>query len=518
MKLIAFMLVLFTFTSCISVKEHNRRADTPVPAEKLKDDVDFAHRKLLQLHPRLYWYISKDSLDKKFDSLKSSITQPLKPNDFFCRLAPVISSVRQGHLRLYPYERRFTAKEIRHLKKQKGLLSRFNFITDGSQIFVKDNPDKIPNMNVGTEILSIKGMAVPELLAKYRSVINSDGYNTTFQRYSLSRRWPGLFTNEFGILDSVQVETRYGNERKSFYLYREKITTEEKIATDKQNRKITKSETGKTKDYNILTKSYNRDLQFPTNDSTIAYMKIKTFSGTYSRRFYRESFATLRKSPARYLILDVRDNLGGSLSEIHNLYSYLTPEPFKFIRDIEVTSRFSVLHADYFSEIPLLLKPLAAAGYPLYLLGSVLSVKKTDGRFYLRNNNPFTLKNPKKNHFSGKTYLLINGSSFSASSLLASKLKDARRAVLIGEETGGANDGTVAGRYSTEKLPHSKLKLPVGLMLVQPDIKITETKKGVEPDHEMNPTLLEILHKKDLMMDWVMKDIRHNHSPKIQKP
>ena len=35
--------------------------------------------------------------------------------------------------------------------------------------------------------------------------------------------------------------------------------------------------------------------------------------------------------------------------------------------------------------------------------------------------------------------------------------------------------GTVAGIYSTQKHPNSKLKLPIGLFLVQPNIEFTHT-------------------------------------------
>jgi C-terminal processing protease CtpA/Prc len=52
---------------------------------------------------------------------------------------------------------------------------------------------------------------------------------------------------------------------------------------------------------------------------------------------------------------------------------------------------------------------------------------------------------------------LINGASFSASSIISAKLKYEKRAVIVGEETGGANDGTVAGVNNTVTLPHSKL-------------------------------------------------------------
>ncbi|KEY19460.1 S41 family peptidase [Kaistella antarctica] len=509
MKNIILFSFLFLIFSCVSVKKHNEKLEVPISVKDLKNDVDFTQRKLEQLHPNLYWFITKEELDYQFDSLKVTIQKPLKPNEFYQKLAPVIAKIKEGHLRLYPYDKRLTKKEIKHLKNQKGLLNRYNFIVEDNRIFVKNNVDKIPNMNVGTEILKIKDIPIHVLLVKYKPLINSDGDNTTFQRYSMARRWPSFFTAEYGILDSVKIEAQYKDVVKTFYIQREKITKEEKEKTKKENKKLTKSENGKTKDYNIISKSFNRDLQFPTKDSTIAYMKIKTFSGTYSRKFYKQSFALLKKSPAKYLILDVRDNLGGSLSEINNLYSYFVTEDFKFIKDMEVTSRASMFHATYFNGVPVLAKPIAALTYPLYLVATALSVKKKDDKFYLRNNGLFSLKKAKPNHFQGKIYVLINGSSFSASSIISSKLKGDNRAFLVGEETGGTNDGTVAGRYSTEKLPSSKLRLPIGLMLVQPNIAFTETKKGVVPDKEIIPTLQEVLTKKDIQLEWIMEEIKN---------
>lgn len=506
MKKIIFFLLLLLISSCASVKKHNARLEIPVSAEKLKKDVDFAHQKLVELHPKLYWYISEEDLNYHFDSLKTTISKPLKPNEFYQKLAPVIAKIKEGHLRLFAYDKRLTKKEIKKLKNQKGLLTRYNFVVDHDRIFVKDNNDKIQNMNVGTEILQIKDFPVKELLEKYKPLVNSDGFNTTFQKYAMAKRWPSFFTAEYGILDSVKIEAKYQNQVKTFYIYREKISKEEKKKIEQQNKKLTKSETGKTKDYNIITKSFNRDLQFPSKDSSFAYMKIKTFSGNFSNKFYKQSFAMLKKSPAKYLILDVRDNLGGSLSEINNLYSYLVSEDFKFVNG-EVTSRTSMLKADYFTYFPTLTKPFAAISYPFYLVGSMFPVKKVDGKFYFKNWGVFAVNKPKKDNFDGKIYVLINGSSFSASSIIASKLKGEHRAFLVGEETGGANDGTVAGRYSTKKLPNSKLELPIGLMLIQPNIKFTEMKKGVLPNHEIIPTLQQVLQKKDIELEWIINQI-----------
>ncbi|WP_027376249.1 S41 family peptidase [Kaistella palustris] len=510
MRHFALLFVVFACTSCVSVKRYNEKLEIPVAAEKLRNDVDFSYAKLQKLHPNLYWYISREDLEYKFDSLKSTIQKPLRPNEFYQKLAPVIAQIREGHLRLVSNEKRLTKKEIKDLKNQKGLLSRYNFLVDEDRIFVLDNADKIPNMEVGGELLKIHDIPVKDLLGKYRPFVNSDGYNTTFQKYMLAKRWPQYFTSEFGILDSVKVETKYQNNVRSFYLHREKMSAAEKKKDKLENKKLSNSETGKTRDYNIYTRTYNRDLQFPTADSAVAYMKIKTFSGVYSRRFYRQSFAQLQKSPAKTLIIDIRNNLGGSLYEVNNLYSYLVSTDFQFINDIEVTSRASVFHADYFRGSPLYLIPLQALSYPIYLAGTAFSTKKVAHRFYLRNNGFFSLKKPKRNNFKGKIYVLINGSSFSAASILAAKLKGDGRAFLVGEKTGGANDGTVAGRYSTEKLPGSELYLPIGLMLIQPHINFTHTEKGVTPDFRILPTIKQLLEKKDVQLDWIMNDLKKN--------
>lgn len=512
MKKIYLLIFITFFTSCISVKKYNQELLTPISEEKLIEDVDFTYKSLQKNHPDLYGYISKEKLDYKFDSLKTTLIKPLTPSEFYKKLAPVIAEVRQGHLNLIIPFKRLTKKEIKNLEKQKGLFSRYNFVLDGDKIFVKDNADKVPNMNVGIEILEINDEKSTDLLVKYRPFITSDGYNSTYQKYAMARRWATYFTVENGYLDSVKLKTKYQNQIKTFYLSREKQTKIEK----KAEKVFTKQkEQQKTKDYNPDTKVYNRSLDFKTKDSSVALMSIKTFSGIKSKRFYRESFKTLSNAKTKFLIIDLRNNLGGSLSEIHDLYRYLGADKYPFITDIEVTDQGSLLRADYFKSIPLLAKPLAAVTYPFYAFGSLLSVYKKKDHFYLRNNL-FAIKKPKKDAFYGKLYVLINGSSFSASSIISSKLKSDERATLVGEETGGGNDGTVAGRYTTKKLPNSHIQFPIGLMKIKPNIDFTNTQKGVLPNVIMVETPLEILEKEDKMLKYVLDEIGLNKNIETQ--
>ncbi|MFC6268584.1 S41 family peptidase [Frigoriflavimonas asaccharolytica] len=512
MKKIYYFLLVLLLSSCISVKKYNEQLLTKIPVEKLKKDVNFTYKKLQKNHPDLYGFTSKENLDFKFDSLKFTIKSPLNPSEFYQKLAPLITEVQQGHLNLMIPAKRLTKKEIKNLEKQKGLFSRYNFILDGDKIFVKDNADKIENMDVGTEILEINEEKSSILIEKYKPYIASDGYNTSYEKYALSRRWPTFFTVENGILDSVKLKVKFNNEIKIFYLKREPVSKKEKKAEKIYTKK---KEEQKTQDYNPNTRSYNRSIDFKTKDSSVVLMTIKTFSGVKSKSFYKESFQTLSDKKVKYLILDLRNNLGGSLAEIHDLYRYLGADKYPFITDIEVTDSASLLRADYFSSIPWLAKPLAAITYPFYAFGSLLSVKKKDGQILLRNNL-FSSKKPRKNAFEGEIYVLINGSSFSASSIISSKLKGDGRAILVGEETGGANDGTVAGRYNTVKLPNSKILFPIGLMKISPNIVFTKTKKGVEPNIEMIESTTEILQKKDKVLHYVLEEISKKNSIEIK--
>ena len=510
MKKTIYFLIVCLLTSCISVKTYNKNLEKPISAEKLKTDVDFAYLKLRQLHPNLYWYISKNSLDYKFDSLKTTIIKPLKPLEFYLKLEPVIAKIKEGHLRVIIPAKKLTRKEQKFLKTQKGLFGRYNFAIDDERLYVLDNAEKIPDMQVGTELLKINNTPIKNLLKSYKKLITSDGKNQTFQKYYLAKSWASFFTYENGILDSVKLETKYQNNIRTFYLKRDKISKIEKKAEIIEAKKKEKS--NKNNDYNSTRKLYNRSLSFETKDGSVAYMVINSFSNTRSRKFYKESFATLKKAKTKYLIIDVRNNFGGSVAEINNLYSYLTDKKLKFLDDIEVTSNKSMYHADFFNQIPGFVKPLATIAYPFYLVGTAFSNKDKNGKHYLKTN--YSVKKIKEDNFKGKLYVLINGGSFSAASILPSKLKGDKRAFLVGEETGGANDGSVAGRYSTETLPNSKLKLPIGLMLFQPNITFTNTEKGVVPNKEIIPTISEVLQKKDVQKEWILNQIKENEAKK----
>ncbi len=68
----------------------------------------------------------------------------------------------------------------------------------------------------------------------------------------------------------------------------EKKKSKEDKKKEKNDKKPTEEK--KTKDYNPVTKSFNRNLKFLEKDSSIAYIKIKTFSGLILKNFTEKLF------------------------------------------------------------------------------------------------------------------------------------------------------------------------------------------------------------------------------------
>lgn len=512
-KIHGMLFLLLLITSCISVRKDNEQKSVCIPPEKLKQDVDFAHSKLRELHPQLYWYISENELNRKFDSLKKTLDAPLTPLEFYFKLQPVIADVREAHLSLRIPMKKLTRREEKSMENKKAMFSRFEYYVEGSHLYIARNKDSVENIRPGTEILAINNIPASAYLKRYGRLVNSDGFNTTFQPYFLKDWLFYFYVAENGYQDRAKLETLYEGKIKNVYLKRETKSTDE-IQKEKELSKRTQER--KINDYVAFNDSYNRNFSFLDADSTIAYIKVKSFSQTFASAFYREAFRKIKAAEAPYLIIDIRNNYGGSLEEINTLYTYLSTEPFTLIKPSQVASGTAPLKTRYFRKSTPLEYAAKIFTYPAFFFGQIFSTYKKNGIAYYRIRADKTSA-PAKDAFTGKVFVLMNGGSFSASSILAAKLKYDKKAVLVGEETGGANDGTVAGFYSYQQLPHSRIDLPIGLVWVQPDIAFTHTRKGVLPDIPVKETLADIIRKKDPQLERVLDEIKKESTIKKQQ-
>lgn len=518
-KGLLLVLVCITFLSCRSVKKYNAQINSSHDIESLKKDVDKIYNQLKKHHPKLYQYISKNDLDFKIDSLKNSIQIPLNSREFYKKIAPIISSIRQGHISVGSANRKFTNKENKVLKKKKFEFYNLDFEYLNNKLWIVSARGK-DSILIGSEVVKLGSDSSQYLVNIFKKRFSSDGFNKTMYNRAIGRYFSSFYYKDKGFQNSLNITLKNNDSTFVKALKRiskkdkkkdsvnilkpKKLTLNEKVIKKraKKNRKKEKRRRG----YITKTKEYTRNFNFKGEDGTIAYMKLRSFTNGKFRKFYKESFVKIDSAKSKVLIVDLRDNGGGRISEIDYLYSYLTNKDYKFMEPSEVNSRLPFFKYLMSNTTPMSLKIASGILSPLIATQNLLRTKKNGNKFYYRFKYS-NVRKPKSLNFTGKIYVLINGNSFSASSLISTHLKENKNVVFVGEETGGAYNGCVAGIYKIYELPTSKLKVRMGLMQIEAPYKQIPDGYGIKPNVQVFPTLEDRILKKDPELDWVFQDI-----------
>ncbi len=518
MKRIVIPLIIIVLAGCVSVKNHNRKIEQKYSVKQLKNDVDYVYNKLQKLHPELYWYISKEKLDYKFDSLKTTIKEPLTSLEFYHKISPVIACVGQGHIQVSPPVKRLTKEEKRKYgRKSKHPLKKFTYEYDGNKLYIIKNKSDYKDIKPGSEVVSVNGIKTADIIDKYKKDYASDGYNKTFLNRRYSWSFSRFFYTETGVYDSIMFKTSYRDTTLVTCLRaldkKEKKDSVANVKLDSVKRDtvdIAKADTLK-KDKPKGIHIGSRKLRFIDKDSTIAFMRIKSFALS-GKRFYKKSFAAIDSAKANILIIDLRDNTGGKLNDVANLYSYLADTSFVFLDKSVVTKRTSMTHLGMFRNASTVGKIIHLIITPIrwgFGIGRYMKVHRgDDGRLYYAFKQS-KLKEPRLNRFKGDVYVIINGGSFSASSIISSNLKGSGRAVFVGEETGGAYNGTVAGAMPKRKTPNTNINFSFGHVLIQPHYKTNIKGHGIYPDEHVTTSIKDKIDGKDSELEWIIEDIKN---------
>lgn len=518
-KLFLAITVSLLLANCTSVEKFNQKITQPIAVEKLQKDVNYTQYKLEKLYPSLYTYISKEQLNTKFDSIRNVIKQPMTSKEFFFLISPVIASVRQGHMSMTPVAKRIPKKEAKRLKQfGDGPLSQFTYEWQNNKMFVIKNKSKKKTIQLGAEVISINKVLPQDIYKKYSKTFTSDGFNTTFLRKFFTKRFSVFMINEIGINDSLTFVLKQNDSVFTQIISRNKPIKKVQSKLNDSTKAIPKPVVNKAKikaekkrqriyGYDTTTKEYCKTLQIIASDSSAAILKIRNFSKGKYITAYDKIFDSIKKSNIKTLIIDIRDNPGGRVAEVVNLYSYFTDKDYVLLQPAIVTSKTSLWRSGFFKQIPKIAYPIVGSVYPIYMGFSYLRTKKLDNGTFTYGLTGSKSRKFDAKHFPGKIYVIINGGSFSAACILSSSLKSNPNVTFVGEETGGAFNGTVAGLMPVLKLPNSKIPWRIGLM----DIKtINQTElngRGIFPDKEIIPTIQDKIANKDIELEWILNDV-----------
>ena len=214
------------------------------------------------------------------------------------------------------------------------------------------------------------------------------------------------------------------------------------------------------------------------------------------KTFFRNSFRALKEHNISSLVIDVRGNGGGSVSNSTFLTRYISDNKFKVADSLYAMNRNSrykkYIQAYFFNR----------------LFMKIMTARKKDGHYHFGYFERHYFKPKKKNHYPGQVYILTGGNSFSATTLFAGMVKDQENVLLVGEETGGGAYGNTAWLIPDVTLPETGVRFRLPLFRLVISTKIPKDGKGVQPEIEVLPTVEDIQRGIDYKMEKALELIR----------
>jgi hypothetical protein len=494
MRISLLIFIVIIATGCGSLKSSFNPTKKYSP-HQLEKDYTIFENVLEESHPGLYWYTSKDSMDYYFNWGKQQIKDSLTEPEFRKVLSYVISKMDCGHTTVRSSKK--YSKYLDTLRNEKFFPLSLKLWDDTTVVAANLNRrDSI--LKRGTVIKAIDHKPLKEITDTLFKFISSDGYNLTHKFQSLSNRgiFGSLYTGVYGMANRYSIDYSDSTGKNHSVIIPVYDPAKDTVNRGAIRRFIrpTKKE---RKRMNLQTM---RSLRLDTTGS-IAFLDVNSFGRGYQlKRFFRQSFHTLRKDRVQNLVIDVRGNGGGSVTNSTLLSKYLANNKFKVCDSLYAINR----HSRYRSYI---------SNYffnRLFML--IFTRKKPDGRYHFAWFENHYFKSKRKNHFNGKSYVLIGGNSFSATTLFANSIIEQNNVIVVGEETGGGSYGNTAWLIPDVKLPETKLQFRLPLFRLVMDRSKPKTGHGIIPEVEVKPSVEAIRRNADYKLDKVMELIKETSS------
>jgi C-terminal processing protease CtpA/Prc len=500
------------FTACVSTKKYNSKIRAKHSPEKLKVDLDIIKKSLEEAHPGVYWYISKSELDFKFDSLKNILTDSASSIEFYRMVAPVVAAVKCGHTRLvYPGIKLSSSQKDSIKNAGKAPLAQLHYFVDSNRIYVPFVNDRsLVKYVKGAEILAIDSVPTSEIIKQTKRLFSSDGYNQTFYNQVLDQSFAAYYYLKYARKDSSLLTLKKADSTYNYYIKTiepqkskrkinllsaeedKKIKEQQRLANKIKNRNRYKGIDNEGK--SILNFSYDSIIK------STAIIKVKSFAFDHSNfhRFFRESFKEIKEKNIQNLILDLRDNGGGNLMSCNLLFRYLCNKKHQYTGRAYITklNPKALKYKDdssFTKTLNILLTPTN------WLAKRILTGKDSIGYYNKLPTDHF--KKPKKYVYDQKLFVLTNGFSFSATSLLSANLQQVNTGTFIGEETGGGYNKCTAGRIPYLVLPETNLKLRLPLKVIQTTNQRKLEGRGVFPKYLVKENFPDVLNRKDKALE-----------------
>jgi hypothetical protein len=465
---------------------NKKSGETTFSVKQLQEDFTVFRTSLEEIHPGLYSFISKDSLDIYFDNTSSKLNLPMTKDEFFRLLTPLIVKIYDEHTSLdfsYKYD---------SIKKLLPIKIRWV----NNEPFINKNLLQNPNVILGSKIISINGRNVNEIFKELKSNYQNGTPDETLEYDVYSLHFDYLYASFIDQPDSFNIEAVNPVSKMKYVIHSPSI-----LITDTVHcLRIPQMAANYCRKDTAYRFSIDKKNDFAK--MTISGLNPYEMEATKIdfRKQLEQNFNSIEKNKIDNLIIDLRYCFGGDPLLGAELISYLADQPFHIFDTI--TSRIEKIPTyskyanwtpeDWKAEAPLLRE----------LKGST-STK--NGWSTLRDTTILP-----KRKFKGSLYILINSDIHSAAAITAALLKYNTTATFIGTPISGPYNSGNAIDLITITLPNTKINMYVPLLHYSyaiPD-NLQENKKGLIPDILISPTINDIIKNKDLLLDSTISLVR----------
>jgi len=414
--------------------------------DEYREDLDELAKKMTATHPNVFKFISKKNFWNLIEEKKKLITATTTFAEFMWHCDEIIASINCSHTSVNGFY-----QELEMLPVTLSFPLQTRLIND--QLFVINPMNNESKVKIKDEITSINGVPTINVLKEVYKHLPSQGYIETTKKH-LFNIWSTCFIPYAMDFPDSYTITLNGSS--------------EPIALNKaQEKRIL------PKDPSIQNCEKNLCLDFLHNDQTALltigsfnYYKVRD-SYTYFKDFIDSSFVEINSKKSKNLIIDVRNNGGGSQSASIHLLRYLVDKPFTYYSNADFEGK----------------------------------KKRIEGEESV---------NPYKNRYDGRLYFLIDGVGNSTTGHFMSIVKVLKLGTIIGEELGSNQFCSAGGK--TFRLSHTKLIYTVADNTHESMATSLPDETGILPDIYVTQSLDDYLNRIDAVKVHTLKLISKNEN------
>lgn len=460
-----------------------------IPPEDARADVALLRRGIETIHPGLYRYVSKRDIDAAFARLEAAASRQITEFALHAEIALMLATIRCDHTKAEMSDAMTSYRRTNPTH----LPFRFRLI-EGRMIVISNN-GQLSSPPVGSEILTVNGMTVPSLMLKLGKTVAYDGDTDQAIAVKLGDDsdlmgddFNEYYPSFFGFPSEWQIGWKQIGGAAIAQSTLKPITFDSWVKLDAPDG-----------DYrNEFYKSVTWRMS-----GKVARLKIDTFvnyrNPVQPTAFLGGFFKSMKSAGIEHLILDLRNNGGGSEDVSIALGRYLFNKPFLWSKPV----RYKTVRVGDLSQY------IETWGDREERFNPPLSLfeKTRDGwfeRIPVRttpedsdDQSTVVQQLASDDRFTGKLTVLSGPQNGSGGTRTIAQLKEKAGATIIGEDSSGSAEGPTSGSIFLLKLPKSGLKVRIPEAWNRTNIVSWVPNKGVPVDHLVVPTLADFQAGRD---------------------